>query len=111
MDHFAGLDVSVKATSVCIVDDTGKFVREVRWRVKQEFLLRMPAPPRVAHLFLPSMSLASACCTPSLETSRVIEGLSDLRKTEERRLQLTTPEPFADRHHPHRRTTKRATRR
>jgi len=26
MDHFAGLDVSVKDTSVCIVDDTGKIV-------------------------------------------------------------------------------------
>jgi hypothetical protein len=24
MDHFAGLDVSVKATSICIVDDAGK---------------------------------------------------------------------------------------
>jgi hypothetical protein len=24
MDHFAGLDVSVKETSICIVDDTGK---------------------------------------------------------------------------------------
>jgi hypothetical protein len=23
MDHFAGLDVSVKETSVCIVDETG----------------------------------------------------------------------------------------
>ena len=30
MDHFAGLDVSVKETSACIVDDTGKIVREVR---------------------------------------------------------------------------------
>jgi len=30
MDHFAGLDVSVKATSVCIVDDVGKIVREVK---------------------------------------------------------------------------------
>ena len=29
MDHFAGLDVSVKETSVCIVEDTGKVVREV----------------------------------------------------------------------------------
>jgi transposase len=27
---FAGLDVSVKETSVCIVDDTGKIVREVK---------------------------------------------------------------------------------
>jgi hypothetical protein len=26
MDYFAGLDVSVKTTSVCIVDDTGKIV-------------------------------------------------------------------------------------
>ena len=30
MDHFAGLDVSVKDTSICIVDDTGKIVREVK---------------------------------------------------------------------------------
>jgi hypothetical protein len=25
MDHFAGLDVSVKETSICIVDDAGKY--------------------------------------------------------------------------------------
>ena len=30
MDHFAGLDVSVKDTSVCTVDDMGKIVREVK---------------------------------------------------------------------------------
>ena len=30
MDYFAGLDISVKATSVCSVDDTGKIVREVK---------------------------------------------------------------------------------
>ena len=28
MEHLAGLDVSVKETSVCIVDDTGRIVRE-----------------------------------------------------------------------------------
>src|SRR5215813_9046135 len=28
MDHFAGLDVSVKDTSICIVDDTGRILRE-----------------------------------------------------------------------------------
>ena len=33
MAHFAGLDVSVKETSVCIVDDAGKIVQEVRWPV------------------------------------------------------------------------------
>jgi hypothetical protein len=30
MDHCAGLDVSVKDTSVCIVDEVGKIVREVK---------------------------------------------------------------------------------
>ena len=30
MDHFAGLDVSVKDTSVCIVDDAGRIIREVK---------------------------------------------------------------------------------
>jgi FkbM family methyltransferase len=30
MEYFAGLDVSVKDTSVCIVDETGKIVREVK---------------------------------------------------------------------------------
>jgi transposase len=30
MDYFAGLDVSVKDTSICIVDDAGKIVREVK---------------------------------------------------------------------------------
>ena len=30
MEHFAGLDVSVNETSVCIVDETGKIVREPR---------------------------------------------------------------------------------
>jgi len=28
MDYFAGLDLSVKETSVCIVDDAGKIARE-----------------------------------------------------------------------------------
>jgi transposase len=30
MDYFAGLDVSVKDTSICIVDDAGRIVREVK---------------------------------------------------------------------------------
>ena len=30
MDHFGGLDVSVKETSICIVDDTGMIVKEVK---------------------------------------------------------------------------------
>ena len=39
MDHFAGLDVSVKETSVRIVDDTGKIVREVKVASEPEALL------------------------------------------------------------------------
>jgi len=39
MDHFAGLDVSVKETSVCIVDDTGRIVREVKVASEPEELL------------------------------------------------------------------------
>jgi transposase len=30
MTHYAGLDVSVRTTSVCIVDEAGKVVRETR---------------------------------------------------------------------------------
>ena len=45
MDHFAGLDVSVKETSVCIVDDTGKIVREVKVASEPEALLSVLANP------------------------------------------------------------------
>ena len=46
MEHFAGLDVSVKDTSVCIVDDTGKIIREVKVASEPEALsavLKSPA--------------------------------------------------------------------
>ena len=39
MDHFAGLDVSVKETSVCIVDEAGKIVREVKVASEPEAFL------------------------------------------------------------------------
>jgi transposase len=45
MDHFAGLDVSVKETSVCIVDDTGEIVREVRVASEPEALLEVMRNP------------------------------------------------------------------
>jgi len=40
MEHFAGLDVSVKETSVCIVDDTGRIVREVKIASEPDALLQ-----------------------------------------------------------------------
>jgi len=45
MDHFAGLDVSVKETSVCIVDDTGRIVREVKVASEPEALLTVLRNP------------------------------------------------------------------
>ena len=45
MDYFAGLDVSVKDTSVCIVDDTGKIVREVKVASEPEALLQVLRGP------------------------------------------------------------------
>jgi transposase len=41
MEHFAGLDVSVKETSICIVDDTGRIVREVKVASEPETLLQV----------------------------------------------------------------------
>ena len=45
MDHFAGLDVSVKDTSVCIVDETGRIVREVKVASEPEALLAVLTNP------------------------------------------------------------------
>ena len=41
MDYFAGLDVSVKDTNVCIVDDTGKIIREVKVASEPDALLQV----------------------------------------------------------------------
>ena len=48
MDHFAGLDVSVKETSVCIVDDTGRIVREVKVASEPQALLAVLKNPPTA---------------------------------------------------------------
>ena len=45
MEHFAGLDVSVKETSVCIVDGTGKIVREVKVASEPEELVAVLQNP------------------------------------------------------------------
>src|ERR1700739_5037266 len=41
MDYFAGLDVSVKETSVCIVDNAGRIVREAKVASEPEALLQV----------------------------------------------------------------------
>src|SRR6516164_9341759 len=45
MEHFAGLDVSVKDTSVCIVDDAGRIRREVKVASEPEALLTVLTNP------------------------------------------------------------------
>ena len=45
MDYFAGLDVSVKETSVCILDDAGRIVKEVRVASEPQALLKVLGNP------------------------------------------------------------------
>jgi transposase len=45
MDYFAGLDVSVKQTSVCIVDETGRIVREAKVASEPDALLQVLKNP------------------------------------------------------------------
>src|SRR5262249_21580573 len=45
MDHFAGLDVSVKEASVCIVDDTGRIDGEVKVASEPDSLLQVLTNP------------------------------------------------------------------
>jgi hypothetical protein len=56
MDHFAGLDVSVKETSACIVDDTGKIVREVMAKLRS-FASVMTSPPKTNFKTAPTSCL------------------------------------------------------
>ena len=41
MAHYVGLDVSVRHTSICIVDDVGKVVREARVTSEPEAIIRI----------------------------------------------------------------------
>src|SRR3974390_33441 len=45
MEHFAGLDVSVKETSVCIVDEAGRITREVKIASTPEALMQVLRAP------------------------------------------------------------------
>src|ERR1700716_2227620 len=45
MYHFAGLDVSVKETSICIVDETGRIVLEAKVASEPEALLQVLGKP------------------------------------------------------------------
>ena len=38
MDHYAGIDVSLEASSVCVVDASGKIVKEAKVKSEPEAL-------------------------------------------------------------------------
>ena len=40
MDHYAGIDVSLEQSSVCVVDATGRIVREAKVASEPEALVR-----------------------------------------------------------------------
>ena len=40
MEHYAGIDVSLEQSSVCVVDATGRIVREVKVASEPEALVR-----------------------------------------------------------------------
>ena len=40
MEYYAGIDVSLKDSSVCVVDATGKLVREVKMASEPQALVR-----------------------------------------------------------------------
>ena len=66
MDYFAGLDVSVKDTSGCIVDETGKIVREVKVASEPAALLAVLKNPayrfkRIGLEAGPSVAMAVQC--------------------------------------------------
>ena len=65
MDYFAGLEVSVKETSVCIVDDTGKIVREVKVASEPEALLAVLKNPASVDHSRETGSIATACLARS----------------------------------------------
>ena len=74
MDYFAGLDVSVKETSVCIVDDAGKIVREARVASEPEPLLQVLANNtyRFKRVGLEAGPLSTELVEPLLIVRRVV---------------------------------------
>ena len=66
MDHFAGLDVSVKETSVCVVDEVGKIIREVKVASEPEALLAVLKNP--AYRFTLPRGASDAALTPQAES-------------------------------------------
>src|ERR1700757_339794 len=50
MKHCAGLDVSVKETAICIVDETGKLVRETKVTTEPEAIVTVLTEAEVEYV-------------------------------------------------------------
>ena len=108
-DYVIGQDHAKKVLSVAVHNHYKRLNHQAKHndveRPRAEIIFSRPenAPPQTNRMFVvstcrnsccgclrppcggteamvPSMILSSACCTPSPDTSRVIEGLSDLRE-------------------------------
>jgi hypothetical protein len=93
MDHFAGLDVSVKETSVCIVDETGRIVREVKMASEPEALLPMLKNP--AYHFKRIGTVAGDHRPANEETRCRADSLLSLFDYTIRNLQLSSSRSYA----------------
>ena len=70
MDHFAGLDVSVKETSICIVDGAGKIVREVKVASEPEALLAVLKNPAYHFKRIGLEAIQNLLCEGAIEQLR-----------------------------------------
>ena len=77
MAHYVGLDVSVRHTSICIVDDVGKVVREARVTSEPEAIIRIVT---AQHLTCRRIGLeAGPLVTVAVQCARICWSSSDLR--------------------------------
>ena len=72
MKHYAGLDVSVKETSICIADEAGRICREMKVVSHPEDLLTVLCDPawQLERVGLLALSVSSSGSTTSSRECR-----------------------------------------
>jgi hypothetical protein len=75
MKHYAGLDVSVKETSICIVDEAGRICREMKVVSHPEDLLAVLCDPawrleRVGNCVTPAQAFRLRCSIHLIQYGR-----------------------------------------
>jgi hypothetical protein len=76
MEHFAGLDVSVSETSICIVDEAGRIVREAKVASESNALLTVLNNPTYRFKRIATGSRATVAV--ALQRSRRSKSAADL---------------------------------